>query len=160
MRLMEFEGEAVAFGISEISAFNDGSLTEYSSVEFVETTGRRILIENVNFMNEVGRLFELNEPCRIYLMTGKKNVKIAFGIKRADGQAAYQSIHKVEIYSALMTIGMGIPLSLFLIGIPVALYGLYLLVRAPFNEKARRRAFYGEDPIVARQLKASEIVRI
>lgn len=160
MRLMEFEGEAVAFGISEISAFNDGSLTEYSSVEFVERTGRKILIENVKFMNEVGRLFELNEPCRIYLMTGKKNVKIAFGIKRADGQAAYQSIQELEIYSALMTTGMGIPLCLFLIGIPVVLYGLHLLVSAPFNEKARSRTFYGEDPIVAHQLKASETVRI
>lgn len=160
MRIMEFEGEAVAFGISKISAFDDGSCTEYSSVEFKGENGRKILIENVNFMNEVGRLFELNEACRIYLMTGKKNVKIAFGIKRADRQAAYQSFQKFEIYSALMTIGMGIPLCLLLIGIPVALYGLYLLVRAPFNEKARRRAFYGEDPIVARQLKASEIVRI
>ncbi len=160
MRIMEFEGEAAAFGISKISAFDDGSCTEYSSVEFNEKNGRRILIENVNFMNEVGRLFELSEPCRIYLMTGKKNVKIAFGIKRADGQAAYQSFQKLEIHTGLMMIGMGIPLSLFLIGIPVILYGLYFLLRAPFNEKARRRAFYGEDPIVERQLKAREMVRI
>ena len=159
MRIMEFEGEAVAFGISKISAFEDGSCTEYSSVEFSEESGRRILIENVNFMNEVGRLFELNEPCRIYLTPGKKNVKIAFGIKRADGQVAYQSFQKVDIYGGLMMIGMGIPLSLFIIGIPAILYGLYFLLRAPFNEKARRRAFYGEDPIDSRQLKASEIVR-
>ncbi|MGO4286473.1 hypothetical protein [Bosea sp. TAB14] len=160
MRLMEFEGEAVAFGISKISAFDDGSCTEYSSVEFNEESGRRILIENVNFMNEVGRLFELNEPCRIHLMTGKKNVKIAFGIKRADGQAAYQSLQKVEIHTGLMLIGLGIPLTLFLIGIPAILYGLYFLFRAPFNEEARRRAFYGQDPIIARQLAAREIVRV
>lgn len=109
---------------------------------------------------EVGRLFELGAPCRVYLFGGRNNARIACGIMRGDGRTAYCSFRQLEFCTGLFASACGFALSVLVIGIPLLLYGLHLSARAFSREAMRHDAFYGNDPVVARQLKSHEILRI
>jgi hypothetical protein len=159
MSLLTIEGTITALGNSTF----DNNCTHYSFIEIAEKSGRTVRVENAAVRHKVQSAVSLGIAGTFYfdrmLSPFAGRLRQLYGARTCSGFSAYDG---VSLRVATIAVGLKYGILTFwtVIGMIPLIVALCQILKAVLTTGARRREFYGADPMVARMLKRQEAVRL
>lgn len=159
MSLFKISGTVAAIGQCEF----DNHHTLYAFVEIVESTGRRVMVQQVAVGNQALATLNLGAKGEFYFdkffVARKRFVSQLWGVKSSDGVVVFGKDMRVAVTFVHLAFGI-VLLPVGGLGMVFLVFALPQLFKLIGMIGARKRMFYGQDRTEARRLRKQEAVRI